>query len=197
MIEYLCKKAIADPELLSNARTNILFGFINCLSNNNFTLESDQWLEIKRQISKNPILNCTNAALPWTKVCLELASLGHYEDKVLEKIFSKEFLDEYLARENNTLDYIQLLTLNEAVTSLHKASYNLPDEILDKAKIMYPIHALSGVVVEHLALGLGGNEFVARNVVLPSGLISGLYILLLIIFFNCTFFICICVNFGF
>lgn len=105
--------------MLANARTNILFGFINCLANNNYTPDPKQWTEITRQISMNPILDAKNAALPWTKVCLELASLGYYDDRLLSRVFSKPFLDEFLSRPDNTLDYLQLLTLHEAVKAFH------------------------------------------------------------------------------
>ncbi|XP_039757984.1 uncharacterized protein LOC120632243 isoform X1 [Pararge aegeria] len=172
LIEYLCHKAAAQPDTLSNARTNIFFGFINCLANNNFTPEPDQWEELRRQISANPLLNATNAALPWAKLCLELASLGCYEVRLLNRVFSKEFLDEYLARDNNTLDYLQLLTLYEAVQTFYSEDYKLPEEVLRKAKEMYPVHSLTGALVEHLTRGLGGPEYVAKNVALPNGIVS-------------------------
>ncbi|XP_050353896.1 uncharacterized protein LOC126775825 [Nymphalis io] len=176
LVEYLCNEAASEAETLSNARTNILFGFINCLSNNNYTPEREQWNQLRSQISQNPILNCTNASLPWTKVCLELASLGHYEDKVLERVFSKEFLDEFLSREKNILDYLQLLTLNEAVRTFHSEEYKLPEDVLQKAKDMYPVHTLPSPLVEHLARGLGGPKYVAKNVVLPNGIIADMVV---------------------
>lgn len=173
LVEYLCNKAASNPDTLSNARTNIFFGFINVLANNNFTPAPDQWEQMKRQISANPVLNATNSALPWAKLCLELASLGHYEERLLNRVFSKQFLDEYLARENNTLDYLQLLTLYEAVRTFYSGEYELPENVVEKAKEMYPVHALTGVLVEHLARGLGGSEYVAKNVALPNGIVSG------------------------
>ncbi|CAH2094905.1 unnamed protein product [Euphydryas editha] len=172
LVEYLCKKAILEPDTLSNARTNILFGFINCLANNNFTPEPEMWKELRRQISENPVLNCTNAALPWTKICLELASLGHYDDRVLKRVFSKEFLDEFLSREDNVLDYLQLLTLYEAVRTFHSDEYVVPEDVLQKAKEMYPVHSSPSPVSDYLAKGLGGPEYMAKNVVLPSGIVA-------------------------
>ncbi|CAK1547514.1 unnamed protein product [Leptosia nina] len=172
LIEYLCEQASCEPKTLSNARTNVLFAFINCLSNNNYTPEGAQWDEIKRQISINPILNANTTALPWGKVCLELASLGIYDDRLLKKVFSAEFLDIYLAREKNDLDYLQLLTLHEAVHAFHSDKYNLPPEILDRAKSSYPTHALSEELERYLIRGLGSQEYSVRNVVLPSGIVA-------------------------
>lgn len=174
LMEYICQQAVSSPVTLANARTNILFGFINCLSNNNFTPDPEQWNEIRRQISLNPILDGKSFALPWTKMCLELASLGHYEDKVINRVFSKEFLDNYLAREDNVLDYLQLLTLYEAVRTFHSYDYKLPDEVLAKAKALYPVSVLTAELESSLAQGLGSPDYVVRNVALPCGIVADL-----------------------
>lgn len=158
---------------MSKARSNILFGFINCLSNNNYTPEAEQWQELKGQIEQNPVFVGKNTTLPWTKICLELASLGYYDDKVLEKVFSPENLATFKDKESNTLDYLQLLTLYEAVKEFYDDQYELPDELLEKAKSMYPINKKTELLEEHLAQGLGGLEYIARNVVLPNGFIAG------------------------
>ncbi|KAJ0173423.1 hypothetical protein K1T71_010572 [Dendrolimus kikuchii] len=178
LIEHLCYQAASNPDALANARVNIVFGFVNCLSNNNYTPNADQWTEICRQISINPILDSNTFALPWTKFCLELASLGFYSDKLLDKIFTQEFLDDFLAREANTLDYLQLLTLHEAVNTFHSEEYKLPQEILEKAKSVYPLSPLSEELEKYLALGLGGSEYVIRNVVLPCGILADVFICL-------------------
>lgn len=172
-MEYLCDLAVNTPNHLSGVRTNILLSFINCLSNNNFTPDQAKWETIRRDLSDNPILNATNAALPWTKVCLELASLGHYEDRLLKRVFSDEFLEDYLSREMNVLDLLQLLTLQESVNAFHSSEYKLPDHILNKAKAAYPIHAITDHVREAMVKGLGDETYVAKNVVLPSGIIAG------------------------
>lgn len=173
IISYLCKLTASNPGTLSNARTNILFGFINCLSNNNYSPEPDEWLEIQKQISENPVLDGKNAALPWTKICLELASLGHYDDKLLDRVFSQENIDDFMARENNALDLLQLLTLYEAVRAFHDENFELPPDLYEKAKSVYPVHRKTELLEEHLAQGLGGPEYVVRNVVLQNGFIAG------------------------
>ncbi|XP_063627733.1 uncharacterized protein LOC134799285 [Cydia splendana] len=172
LVEYLCQQVVSQPTTLQNARTNILFGFINCLSNNNHTPHETQWAEIRRQISNNPILDAKHAALPWVKVCLELASLGHYEDRLLKRVFSQEFLDEFLSRPDSTLDYLQLLTLHVAVHAFHSEDYQLPEPILEKAKSLYPTHAVTEQVQKSLAHAVGAPDVVARNVLLPSGIVA-------------------------
>ncbi|XP_047994256.1 uncharacterized protein LOC125232576 isoform X2 [Leguminivora glycinivorella] len=172
LVEYLCQEVVANPKTLENARTNILFGFINCLSNNNHMPDKEQWEEIRRQISGNPILDAKHAALPWVKVCLELASLGHYDDRLLKRVFSREFLDEFLSRPDCTLDYLQLLTLHEAVRAFHSEEYQVPEYILEKAKSLYPTHALTEQLQKNLAQAVGAADVVARNVLLPCGIVA-------------------------
>uniref|UniRef100_A0A2A4IZL1 FAST kinase leucine-rich domain-containing protein n=1 Tax=Heliothis virescens TaxID=7102 RepID=A0A2A4IZL1_HELVI len=172
LVGYLCEKAASNPTTLSTARTNILFGFINCLANNNFIPDKTQWLEIRNQIAENPVFDVKNTALPWTKICLELASLGYYDDKLLSRVFSKENVSQFSDKENNALDYLQLLTLYEAVKAFHDDSYMLPEELLEKAKSVYPIHKKTELIEEYLSAGLGGAEYVVTNVVLPNGFIA-------------------------
>lgn len=174
LVEYLCHLAAADPTILATARTNIIFGFINCLSNNNYTPEPEQWTVLRAHISSNPVLDGKNPALPWAKVCLELASLGHFEERLLNRVFSKEFLENYLSRDNNTLDLLQLLTLHEAVTTFYSQDYSLPDDVLMKARSVYPVHPMSEELEACVARGVGGAEFVVRNVALPNGIVAGL-----------------------
>ncbi|CAH0756657.1 unnamed protein product [Diatraea saccharalis] len=178
LVEYLCEKAAACPTTLSNARPNILFSFVNCLSNNNYTPSPEAWSELRKQISLNPVLNSTNSTLPWPKFCLELASLNHYEDKVLNRVFSKEFLEEHLSRNNNNLDYLQLLTLHEAVKCFHTKEYSLPPETLAVAKTKYPTHSSTDQLLQYLATALGGKEYIAKNVLLPNGIIADIVICL-------------------
>ncbi|XP_026760632.2 uncharacterized protein LOC113519672 [Galleria mellonella] len=178
LVKYLCSLAASNPVTLANARTNILFGFINCLSNNNYTPDPDQWAELQRQISLNPVLNAKNTALPWSKLCLELASLGFYEDKLLDKVFSEDFLKEFLKRDNNTLDYLQILTLYQAVRTFHNDEVQLPQAVLEKAKALYPISSMTNLLEEHLARGLGNKDYLVKNVVLPSGFVADLLLCL-------------------
>ncbi|XP_022818033.1 uncharacterized protein LOC111350630 [Spodoptera litura] len=172
LIGYLCQQAASNSTTLSSARPNILFGFINCLSNNNFTPEEPQWEDIKLQIFRNPAFDGNNSALPWAKICLELASLGYYDDRILKKVFSKENISDFSDKENNVLDYLQLLTLYEAVRSFHDEDYTLPTDLHDKLKSVYPVHGKTDLLEEHLAIGLGGPGYVVKNVVLPNGFIA-------------------------
>lgn len=168
LVGYLCDLAASEPTILEKGRPNIILGFINCLSNNNFTPDGDQWKEIKNQIIQNPLMDSNSNAMPWAKICLELASLGIYEDRLLKKVLSKEYCQTL--KDGALLDHLQLLNLYEAVKNFHK-EYELPSQTLEKAKSLYPVHPNTEHLEEHLAQGLGGHEYVIRNVELPNGFI--------------------------
>lgn len=68
---------------------------------------------------------------------------------------------------------MQLLTLHEAVCTFHSDRYNLPKEILEKGRNAYPVHAISAELEKYLVRGLGGQEYAARNVMLPNGIVAG------------------------
>ncbi|KAL4710856.1 hypothetical protein ACJJTC_012948 [Scirpophaga incertulas] len=178
LVFYLCDVASANPEILAEARTNVLLSFVNCLSNNNYTPDEPLWSELKKQISANQVMEGKHNSLPWIKFCLELASLNYYEDRILSKMFSREFLEDHLSREDDTLDLLQLLTINEAVQCFHDKEYSLPPDILERAKSKYPTHKTAVRLQEYFANGLGGREYVAKHVVLPSGIVADLVICL-------------------
>ncbi|XP_037876302.1 uncharacterized protein LOC101745283 isoform X1 [Bombyx mori] len=179
LVQYLCELAASSPTTLSEARTNILFGFINCLSNMNYIPPPPQWQEIQRQITTNAVLDSNNSILPWPKVCLELASLGIYKDKVIKHVFSEEFLNDYFSRDHNKiLDYMQLFILRIATKTLHGVEYELSTDVMKETIAMYPVSALTDDVEVYLARGLGAPEYVTKNVIMPCGIISDLLICL-------------------
>lgn len=57
--------------------------------------------------------------------------------------------------------------------TFHSEQYTLPNEILEKARNTYPVHAISEELEMYLVRGLGGPEYAVRNVMLPSGIVAG------------------------
>lgn len=172
LVEYLCQLATSDPGILKTAQAHIIFGFVNCLANHDYVPHND----IIQQITANPVFESKNATLPWAKFALELATLGCFDDRVLKRVFSDDFLIEHFIRYDNILSYLQLLTLHEAVRVLHTEKYALPENILKKAKELYPAHSVTEELVVCLNRGLESDKFTARNVVLPSGIVIDLVV---------------------
>lgn len=140
----------------------------------NYIPPPPQWQEIQRQITTNAVLDSNNSILPWPKVCLELASLGIYKDKVIKHVFSEEFLNDYFSRDHNKiLDYMQLFILRIATKTLHGVEYELSTDVMKETIAMYPVSALTDDVEVYLARGLGAPEYVTKNVIMPCGIISG------------------------
>ncbi|XP_041969601.1 uncharacterized protein LOC121726347 [Aricia agestis] len=173
---HLCAAAAGEPGTLTRARPNLLFAFINYLSNNNYIPGSELWKPLKTQMMANPVLDATTPTLPWTKICLELASLNCYVDRALRTVFSEEFLERYLSREDNVLDYLQLLTLYEAVNTFHDRKYALPAETVARARELYPTHAVTEALAESLARGLPHPDCVITNVMLSNGILANMIV---------------------
>lgn len=91
--------------------------------------------ELKSAILDNSIFKQFHVKLPWAKFALELMVIDCLTEPVVDHLFSKEFLSEYLNRENNTLDYLQLLLLYQAVSILypHFKGPLISKQFLDKA----------------------------------------------------------------
>lgn len=168
LLNYLSQKIIENPEEINKARPSLFFNIITGFSTANYT--PPQWDSIKTIILQNPIINCNKNELPWMKFNLELMSLGCYDKNLLEKVFHDDFLEQYLAREQNTLDYLQMLSLYQSVMILHP-EYDgiLPNSrFIDKAielnfeKQMYPLKSC----LEYI---YGGSEYVMTKVTTKYG----------------------------
>lgn len=99
------------------------------------------------------------------KFNLELLSIGCYSKDLLEKVFDDDFLDLHLAREQNLLDYLQMLLLYQCTQTVY-AQYDgkLPDRrFIDKAielnfeKQQFPLKAC----LENI---FGGEEYVGTKI---------------------------------
>lgn len=116
-----------------NARPTVLFTYVTGLATANY--KPAKWSTIQQFIIKNDLFRLERKDLPWIKFALELLSLDVCDRQMLNTIFSNDFLQTHLQRENNTLDYLQLLMLHQAVQIL-RPEYDgnrLDDQFIDKA----------------------------------------------------------------
>lgn len=121
------------PELLINARPTVLFTYVTALATAYY--KPAKWSTIQQFIIKSDLFRIERNDFPWIKFALELLSLNVYDKQMLNKVFSNDFLQTHLQRVNNTLDYLQLLMLHQAVQIL-RPEYDgnrLDDQFIDKA----------------------------------------------------------------
>lgn len=165
------------PELLINARPTVLFTYVTALATANY--KPAKWSTIQQFIIKNDLFRIERNDLPWIKFALELLSLDVYDRQMLNTIFSTEFLQTHLQRANNTLDYLQLLMLHQAVQIL-RPEYDgnrLDDQFIDKAVSItfakqecplqeYVEHAFGGAQLVRSKLKTRQGHFIDHMVVL-------------------------------
>jgi hypothetical protein len=78
----------------------------------------ETWPACQEPLLENALLKSDRTELPWIRLGLDLLVLDTVDHQLLRRIFQPGFLDHFLARDNNTLDYLQLLSLYQAVKVL-------------------------------------------------------------------------------
>lgn len=128
------------------------------------------WLSIQQLIMKNDLFRMERSDLPWIKFALELFSLDVYDRQMLNTIFSTEFLQKHLQRTNNTLDYLQLLLLHQAVQIL-RPEYDgnrLEEQFIEKAvSIMFAKQECP--LQEYVEYAFGGAHVVRSKLKTEQG----------------------------
>lgn len=163
LLDYLDSKIISKHTNLSTCKLAGLFTLATGFSNANY--KSKNWEIIKSIILENPLLNIEKYNFPWVKFSLEMASLGFYSNIVLEKVFSSEFLDSYMSRDDNLLDHLQLLNLWQSV-NLTVPEYDGPQpeqRFIDTA-IRYNFSRRNETFEKILGHIFGGDDYVQKNV---------------------------------
>lgn len=102
---------------VEDASPSIIFTLVSAFSLANYTPMN--WDVMSQSIAKSKLLRNPTNNLPWLKFVLEFISLGSLSENLLIKIFSDDFLTAFLARDNPTLDYLQLLSLHQIISILH------------------------------------------------------------------------------
>jgi hypothetical protein len=138
----------------------VVFTFTGAFSIANHKPEGT-WLACKAALLENSLMKSDRDYLPWIKFSLDLLCLDIFDHQLYRRVFQEGFLEHFLSRENNTLDYLQLLALYQAVKLL-VPNYDgpfPPDRFLQKA---YEIHCnkLEFPVRDTLENLFGGSQAV-------------------------------------
>ncbi|XP_063231183.1 uncharacterized protein LOC134535819 isoform X2 [Bacillus rossius redtenbacheri] len=165
LLEYIAQHLVKNPKLVEECRTSTLMMFVRGLAAAGY--KPDNWNSIKEAL-----LDCSalqeeeRLDLPWIKFALDLAYLDCFSDALLERIFNEDFLDKILAREYNLLDLLQLLTLHQAVFTLHPSYQGTqpPRGVLEEAARRNGGHMKDFPLRGALESGLGGASYVRTGV---------------------------------
>lgn len=134
LIEYMTEKACADPELLSDAPPTTLLTYIAALSTPYY--RPIAWDALKASVRANAFVRGPpRANMPWLRFVLELIALDLLDVEHVNAICAPEFLKQQLARNQNTLDMLQLLLLHqvtELLLPVDYAGHRLPENLVEK-----------------------------------------------------------------
>ena len=104
------------------------------------------------------------------KFTSELISLGIYDEKLLQKIFSDNFLEVYMDREMNFLDHIQMLAIIQIVKAFYpQYGGPWPNEMYINRGLELNIMKKESLLQKALELAYGGEQFIVSRIVTTSG----------------------------
>uniref|UniRef100_A0A8D8YE83 RAP domain-containing protein n=1 Tax=Cacopsylla melanoneura TaxID=428564 RepID=A0A8D8YE83_9HEMI len=164
LLEHMATKAYSNPSQLETIQAGASISYLSSLSDANY--KPPHWEMIQAYFLhnfENTFWANDKLELPWMKIALEFASLDVFPSFLYEKIFQSHFLEKYV-RENNVLDYYQLLQVYQVYQSHHPSpkSVVLPQHMIDKAVDYYMSKECS--LQSALEKGLGGGQHVQSKV---------------------------------
>lgn len=168
LLDYIIRQILDNHSILSTCKASGLLAFATGFSNADYKPEN--WEIIKSLLHENPLLHSDKIKLPWIKFANELLSIDFQSNILFEKVFNTNFLEKYLDREENRLDYVQLLLLWQSVKLL-VPDYNgpWPEMRFIEDAIMMNFSRVNEVFLEALVKIFGGREFIQTNLTTSHG----------------------------
>lgn len=163
LLDYVDKTIVNNHTNLSDATIAALLTISGAFSNANY--KTEHWELIKSVLHENPKIMGNDSKTEWVRFAVEMLSLDFHSNILLEKVFATKYLDNFLARNDNLIDYVQLLTLWQGVKLLIP-DYDgpLPEQrFIDEAKIAN-FRRANDAFIRVLAEIFGGPEFIQSNV---------------------------------
>lgn len=163
LLDYVNKAIVDGRSNLSSCKFAGLLTFVGAFSIAGYKTEN--WEIVKSLLFENPLIHSDEMKLPWIKFALEMFSIDCHSNILLEKVFNTDFLEEFLSRQDNLLDYSQLLLLWQSVKLL-TPDYDGPlpqQRFIDDAKFAN-FRRPNENFVKVLADIFGGSEFIQTNV---------------------------------
>lgn len=168
LLDYIDKAILNNHSILSTSNAAALLTFATGFSDANY--KSENWEIMKSLLHENPLLHSEKIGLPWIKFANDLLSIDFHSNILLEKMFSTKFLEAYLSREKNRLDYVQLLALWQSVKLLvpdYEGPW--PEQRFIEDAILHNGSRVNEVFLEQLANIFGGREFIQTNLITSHG----------------------------
>ena len=168
LLNYVEKTVVDNHSNLSSCKPAGLLSFSAAFSNASY--KSENWNILKSILHENPLMHSNKMDLPWIKFAVEMMAVDFHSNHLLEKIFSTQFLDEFLSRKENFLDHVQFLLLYQSVKTLvPDYSGPWPDQRFIDDAITMNSSRKNEVFMNVLTNVFGGREFIQSNVLTSLG----------------------------
>lgn len=162
LLKYMLEEVTCNPHQLNVAPPISVLSLVRALSNANY--KPDNWDEFYPLILQSKFLTSEQIHLPWTRFAIELLSLGVECPTLWNKIFSFEFLNQYMDRDDRYIDLIMLLDLYQHTRVLTTYDVDTIDhKYLNQAKrvtVLKENYPLKSVI----ELTFGGSSYVYTKV---------------------------------
>lgn len=165
LLHFTLSQFYKNPAVLSECRPAVLLSLVGALSNAGYSNFSPEDRAVfTKSINQNALFDSEITGFPWTKLACELASIDVFNHRLITRLFSDEFLDEYMARKS-TIDYLQLLNIYQYCSLFCQAEIQTwPSENhLNGAKEVI-LNRQSFAVKKSLEYAFGGQEYIATKV---------------------------------
>ncbi|XP_025191061.1 uncharacterized protein LOC112591452 [Melanaphis sacchari] len=165
LLDYMTNKLTSKQDILENIKFGVLLSYIAACANANYVPPGFD--ELKPLILTRLNVQKDVLELPWLVATFDLAVLDVWSEELLERVFSRDFLYGFLKRSDNIHDYIMLLKLYQASTTLYPGGYKgslPPQEIIEKSIKIYQHNIIDFPLKAALEHGLGGSDYVLTGV---------------------------------
>lgn len=170
-MEYIGDQIALNTSYCRTMNLQELFTIVHAFANNGCLPKSVDYSIWKSHILPNIMKNQNLAKMPptsrkWLQFVLQLMVLDHYEQDLIDRVLSKEYLDKYFHNNERSLllDYYQTLAVYQTAAMRPEIDLNcVQKNVLEEILSSYTARAGHCEIQEAL-IQLTGSDFVVTNV---------------------------------
>lgn len=159
LLKYMIREVEKYPALIVDGKPISVLTFVTALSQSNF--KPDSWNKVRSIIlQSNLLINNKRLTIPWTKLSIELMSLGVECPAIWDRVFSDAFLQIRLAKDKNRhllyalelYQYVKVMTDYDVDNTFYCANYLIEAKKLMLSMVEHPIQHHLGKFVRIFCL---------------------------------------------
>lgn len=170
LIDYVGEKIVNNPDILKECKVSSFLSVVSGMANAEY--KPMGWSCIQEALMSNTtLIGKERMELPWIRLAVDFAVLDIFCPDLLQYVFEEEFLRQFLARDYNLLDRLQLLLLHQAVVTLYPSYSGVlpPQDIIETVIARNGDHVQQFPLQAALEKGMGGGSYVWTRLVTKLG----------------------------